>query len=239
MKLTPDRKLYIATACVAVVLGALLWAAVMITRSAAAGAEDAGAALVVVWLFAAAMFFAALRPLVDLFVRAPAALAEETRIVVRDSGRRVKPVGCSEVQQLAEAINELAMRRQSLEEDVAAEIARAQASLEADRNRLAVLMAELRQSVVVFNLFGLIPWMPPHFLMIGAWPLIMGVTMFLQMKLNPTPTDPIQAKMFMIMPVVFTFMLGSFPAGLVIYWAWNNTLSIIQQWVIMRRMGAA
>lgn len=91
----------------------------------------------------------------------------------------------------------------------------------------------------IFNLFGLIPWTPPHFLMIGAWPLIMGVTMWLQMKLNPTPTDPIQAKMFMIMPVVFTFMLGSFPAGLVIYWAWNNTLSIAQQWIIMRRMGAA
>ena len=154
MKLTPDRKLYIATACVAVVLGALLWAAVMLTRSAAAGAEDASAALVVVWLFASAIFFAALRPLVDLFVRAPAVLAEETRIVVRDSGRRVKPVGCSEVQLLAEAINELATRRQSLEEDVAAEIARAQASLEADRNRLAVLMAGLRQSVVVCNLDG-------------------------------------------------------------------------------------
>lgn len=91
----------------------------------------------------------------------------------------------------------------------------------------------------VFNLFGLIPWAPPQFLMIGAWPLIMGITMWLQMKLNPTPADPIQAKMFMIMPVVFTFMLGSFPAGLVIYWAWNNTLSIAQQWIIMRRMGAA
>jgi YidC/Oxa1 family membrane protein insertase len=91
----------------------------------------------------------------------------------------------------------------------------------------------------MFNLFGLIPWTPPHFLMLGAWPLIMGVTMWLQMRLNPTPADPIQAKMFMIMPVVFTFMLGSFPAGLVIYWAWNNTLSIAQQWIIMRRMGAA
>jgi YidC/Oxa1 family membrane protein insertase len=75
--------------------------------------------------------------------------------------------------------------------------------------------------------------------MLGAWPLIMGITMWLQMRLNPTPADPIQAKMFMIMPVVFTFMLGSFPAGLVIYWAWNNTLSIAQQWIIMRRMGAA
>jgi YidC/Oxa1 family membrane protein insertase len=91
----------------------------------------------------------------------------------------------------------------------------------------------------IFNLFGLIPWTPPHILMLGAWPLIMGITMWLQMRLNPTPADPIQAKMFMIMPVVFTFMLGSFPAGLVIYWAWNNTLSIAQQWIIMRRMGAA
>ncbi len=89
----------------------------------------------------------------------------------------------------------------------------------------------------VFNLFGLIPWTPPQFLMIGAWPLIMGVTMWLQQKLNPQPPDPIQAKMFMILPVVFTFMLAHFPAGLVIYWTWNNILSILQQWVIMKRMG--
>jgi len=90
------------------------------------------------------------------------------------------------------------------------------------------------------NLFGLIPFTPPHisFLMIGAWPLIMGVTMFLQQKLNPAPPDPIQAKMFMILPVVFTFMLSQFAAGLVIYWSWNNLLSIAQQWVIMRRTGA-
>ena len=73
--------------------------------------------------------------------------------------------------------------------------------------------------------------------MIGAWPLIMGVTMWLQQKLNPQPPDPIQAKLFMILPVVFTFMLAHFPAGLVIYWTWNNLLSILQQWVIMRRMG--
>ncbi len=93
----------------------------------------------------------------------------------------------------------------------------------------------------VFNLFGLIPWdtnIPgifdlPH---IGLWPLIMGVTMFLQQKLNPQPPDPIQAKMFMILPVVFTFMLAKFPAGLVIYWSWSNTLSIFQQWIITRRM---
>ncbi|MBK8176170.1 MAG: membrane protein insertase YidC [Rhodospirillales bacterium] len=89
----------------------------------------------------------------------------------------------------------------------------------------------------VATLFGLIPWTPPQFLMIGAWPLIMGVTMFLQQKLNPQPPDPVQAKVFMILPVVFTFMLAHFPAGLVIYWTWNNILSIVQQWVIMRRMG--
>lgn len=89
----------------------------------------------------------------------------------------------------------------------------------------------------IFNLFGLIPWTPPQFLMIGAWPLIMGVTMWLQQRLNPQPPDPVQAKLFMILPVVFTFMLAHFPAGLVIYWTWNNILSIIQQWVIMRRMG--
>src|SRR5258707_9040237 len=89
------------------------------------------------------------------------------------------------------------------------------------------------------NLFGLIPWGPPHILMIGAWPLIMGLTMFMQQKLNPQPADPVQAKMFMFLPIVFTYMLASFPAGLVIYWAWNNTLSVLQQWVIMRRAGAA
>src|SRR3954470_20882269 len=91
----------------------------------------------------------------------------------------------------------------------------------------------------VFNLFGLIPYTPPHILMIGAWPLIMGVTMFLQQKLNPQPVDPVQARMFMLLPVVFTYMLAAFPAGLVIYWAWNNLLSIAQQWAIMRKAGAA
>ncbi|MBV9861189.1 MAG: membrane protein insertase YidC [Alphaproteobacteria bacterium] len=89
------------------------------------------------------------------------------------------------------------------------------------------------------NLFGLLPFAPPAFLLIGAWPLIMGVTMFLQQKLNPQPVDPVQARMFMLLPVVFTYMLSAFPAGLVIYWAWNNTLSIAQQWVIMHRQGAA
>ncbi|HEV2335318.1 MAG TPA: membrane protein insertase YidC, partial [Stellaceae bacterium] len=89
------------------------------------------------------------------------------------------------------------------------------------------------------NLFGLIPFTPPHALMIGAWPLMMGVTMFLQQKLNPQPVDPVQARMFMLLPVVFTYMLSAFPAGLVIYWAWNNLLSIAQQWTIMHRAGAA
>lgn len=87
----------------------------------------------------------------------------------------------------------------------------------------------------VFNLFGLIPWDPPSFLMIGVWPLIMGVTMFVQQKLNPPPADPMQAKMFLVMPFMFTYMLAQFPVGLVIYWAWNNVLTIAQQWAIMRQ----
>jgi YidC/Oxa1 family membrane protein insertase len=89
----------------------------------------------------------------------------------------------------------------------------------------------------LFNLFGLIPWTPPEFLLVGVWPLIMGVTMFLQQKLNPQPTDPMQAKIFLFLPIMFTFLLAQFPAGLVIYWTWNNILSMLQQWVIMRRMG--
>jgi len=91
------------------------------------------------------------------------------------------------------------------------------------------------------NLFGLLPFDPlavpmvGHFLAIGAWPLMMGITMFLQQKLNPPPPDPVQAKLFQFMPLIFTFMLARFPAGLVIYWSWNNLLSIAQQWLIMRR----
>ena len=90
----------------------------------------------------------------------------------------------------------------------------------------------------VFNLFGLIPFDPGHmtsYLHMGVWPLIMGVTMYLQQKLNPPPPDPVQAKIFQFMPIVFTFMMASFPAGLVIYWSWNNLLTIAQQWTIMRR----
>jgi len=90
--------------------------------------------------------------------------------------------------------------------------------------------------------FGLFQWDVPQSLQIvniGIWPIIMGITMFLQQKLNPQPADPMQQKIFMLLPIVFTFLLGSFPAGLVIYWAWNNTLSIAQQWVIMRKMGVS
>ena len=90
----------------------------------------------------------------------------------------------------------------------------------------------------IFNLFGLLPFDPgqySHFLHLGVWPLVMGVTMWAQMKLNPAPPDPVQAKIFAWMPVLFTFMLASFPAGLVIYWTWNNLLTIGQQWLIMRQ----
>ncbi|MCA1940168.1 MAG: membrane protein insertase YidC, partial [Caenispirillum bisanense] len=90
----------------------------------------------------------------------------------------------------------------------------------------------------IFNLFGLIPWTPPSFLMIGVLPLVMGITMWLQMKLNPAPPDPVQAKIMSFLPVIFTFMLAAFPAGLVLYWAWNNVLSIAQQWLIMKRADA-
>ena len=95
-----------------------------------------------------------------------------------------------------------------------------------------------RDPTTIFNLFGLIPFTPPDFLLLGAWPLIMGLSMFLQMKLNPQPADPIQAKIFLFMPIMFTILLAPFPAGLVIYWAWNNVLSMAQQWVIMKRSGA-
>ena len=90
----------------------------------------------------------------------------------------------------------------------------------------------------VFNLFGLIPFDPAvitPLLHLGIWPLIMGVTMYFQQKLNPPPPDPVQARIFQFMPIVFTFMLASFPAGLVIYWSWNNLLTIAQQWLIMRQ----
>ena len=97
-----------------------------------------------------------------------------------------------------------------------------------------------RDPLGVLTVFGLVNWNVPQVLdivNIGLWPIIMGVTMFLQQKLNPQPTDPIQAKIFLFMPLIFTFILAPFPAGLVIYWAWNNVLSMAQQWTIMKRMG--
>ena len=96
----------------------------------------------------------------------------------------------------------------------------------------------------IFTLFGLLPYDPTvvpiigHFLHLGFWPVLMGITMWVQMKLNPPPPDPSQAMIFNLMPIMFTFMLGTFPAGLVIYWTWNNFLSIVQQWFIMKRNGA-
>jgi len=96
----------------------------------------------------------------------------------------------------------------------------------------------------IFNLFGIIPFDPTlipmfgSFLHLGAWVVIMGITMWVQMKLNPAPPDPTQQMIFNWMPIIFTFMLAAFPAGLVIYWAWNNTLSVLQQSAIMHRNGA-
>jgi YidC/Oxa1 family membrane protein insertase len=96
----------------------------------------------------------------------------------------------------------------------------------------------------LFNLFGLIPYDPStipvlgHYLVLGIWPILMGITMWVQMKLNPAPPDPTQKMIFDWMPLIFTFMLASFPAGLVIYWAWNNLLSVIQQGIIMKKNGA-
>ncbi len=87
----------------------------------------------------------------------------------------------------------------------------------------------------MFNLFGLLPFTPPSFLIIGVWPILMGLTMFVQQKLNPAPTDPIQAKIFMFFPIFLTVILASFPSGLVVYWTVNNILTIAQQWFIMKR----
>ena len=91
-----------------------------------------------------------------------------------------------------------------------------------------------RDPTSIFNLFGLIPWDPPSFLMIGAWPILMGLSMYLQQKLNPTPPDPIQAKIFMFFPIFLTIILAPFPSGLVVYWTINNILTISQQWIIMK-----
>ena len=87
----------------------------------------------------------------------------------------------------------------------------------------------------LFNLFGLIPWDPPMFLTIGIWPLLMGLTMYLQQKINPPPPDPIQAKVFMMLPFIFTFLLATFPSGMVVYWTVNNVLSIGQQYILLKK----
>ena len=90
----------------------------------------------------------------------------------------------------------------------------------------------------IFNLFGLLPYAVPEFLHVGAWPIIMGITMWVQMQLNPQQPDPMQQRIFSWMPVMFTFLLANFAVGLVIYWAWNNVLSLLQQYTIMRKNGA-
>ncbi len=92
-----------------------------------------------------------------------------------------------------------------------------------------------RDPTSIFNIFGLIPWDPPSFLIIGAWPVLMGITMWVQQKLNPTPPDPIQQKIFMFFPLFLTVILAPFPSGLVIYWTINNVLTMAQQYVIMKR----
>ncbi len=92
-----------------------------------------------------------------------------------------------------------------------------------------------KDPTTIFNLFGLIPWDPPSFMIIGIWPVLMGLTMYIQQKLNPAPPDPIQARIFMFFPLFITILLAQFAAGLVIYWTTNNVLSIIQQWIINKR----
>ncbi len=88
----------------------------------------------------------------------------------------------------------------------------------------------------LFNLFGLLPYDVPSFLVIGAWPVAMGISMWIQQKLNPAPPDPVQAKIFMFFPVFLTVILAPFPAGLVIYWTFNNIFTLIQQFYIQRKM---
>ena len=93
-----------------------------------------------------------------------------------------------------------------------------------------------RDPTSVFNLFGLIPWDPPSFLIIGIWPILMGLSMWVQQKLNPKPPDPIQQKIFAFFPIFLTVILAPFPSGLVIYWTFNNLLTLIQQYYIQRKM---
>ena len=91
----------------------------------------------------------------------------------------------------------------------------------------------------LFNVFGAIPFVPPHILpAIGVWPCIYCISMVLQQRMQPMQVDPVQARMFQFMPFMFTFMMASFPVGLVIYWSWSNLLTIAQQWLITRRTKA-
>ena len=89
----------------------------------------------------------------------------------------------------------------------------------------------------VFTLFGLLPISLPSFLTVGVWPILMGITMYLQQKMNPAPSDKTQASVFKWMPIIFTFMMAQFSAGLVIYWTWSNILAIAQQKYIMKKYG--
>jgi len=91
--------------------------------------------------------------------------------------------------------------------------------------------------LTLITAFGYVEWPAPEFLLVGLWPIAFAITMFLQMKLNPQPIEPMQQKIMMALPLVFLFLFARFPAGLVVYWTWNNVLSIAQQWLIMRRMG--
>ena len=96
-----------------------------------------------------------------------------------------------------------------------------------------------RDPTSIFNLFGLLPYDPnflPKIFNVGLWPLIMGISMWIQQKLNPTPTDPMQAKIFMFLPIFFTFILAPFASGLVIYWTFNNIFSMAQQMLIKKKM---
>ncbi len=93
-----------------------------------------------------------------------------------------------------------------------------------------------KDPTTVFNLFGLIPWDPPSFLIIGAWPIAMGISMWIQQKLNPKPPDPVQQKIFAFFPIFLTVILAPFPSGLVIYWTFNNLLTLLQQFYIQRKM---
>ena len=87
----------------------------------------------------------------------------------------------------------------------------------------------------IFNLFGLIPWDPPTFLLIGAWPILMGISMYIQQLLNPPMPDPVQRRIFQFFPLVLTIILAPFPSGLVIYWTVNNVLQMAQQYLVLRK----